>query len=115
MHEFSIAAEIIDIVERSVGKGVPVRSVGLVLGALSGVNAESLTFCFTELAGARGMGRAELIVDARPARVRCRGCAREYETEAFETGCPGCGTAAVDILSGYECDINAITYEDENA
>lgn len=115
MHEFSIATEIIAAVERSVGAGKRVQSVGLVLGALSGVNADSLTFCFTELAESRGMGRTELVVDPRPARVRCRVCGREYETGDFMSGCPGCGVAAVDIVSGYECEVNAITYEEPDA
>jgi len=115
MHEFSIATEIIAAVERTVGTGARVQSVGLVLGTLSGVNADSLTFCFTELAEQRGMGRAELVVDARAPRVRCRECAREYETDDLMAGCPACGVAAVDIISGYECDIDTITYEEPDA
>jgi hydrogenase nickel incorporation protein HypA/HybF len=115
MHEFSIATEIIAAVERTVGAGTRVQSVGLVLGALSGVNADSLTFCFTELAESRGMGRTELVIDARPARVRCRECGREYETGDFTVGCPGCGAAAVEIISGHECDIDTITYEEADA
>jgi len=115
MHEFSIATEIIGVVERSVGAGKHVRSVGLVLGRLSGVNPDSLTFCFTELAESHGMGRAELLIDPRAPRVRCRECGREYETDDFLAGCPGCGVAAVDIVSGYECEVNAITYEEPDA
>jgi hydrogenase nickel incorporation protein HypA/HybF len=115
MHEFSIATEIIAAVERAVGAGARVQSVGLVLGRLSGVNAESLTFCFTELAESHGMGRAELVIDARPTRVRCRECGCEYETDEFETGCPACGAGAVEIISGYECDIDTITYEEADA
>ena len=115
MHEFSIATEIIAAVERAVGVGARVQSVGLVLGKLSGVNADSLTFCFTELAEAHGMGRTELVIDPRPPRVRCRECGREYETDDFMAGCPDCGVAAVEFISGYECDINAITYEEPDA
>ncbi len=115
MHEFSIATEIIAAVERTVGAGARVQSVGLILGSLSGVNADSLTFCFTELAESCGMGRTELVIDARPARVRCRECGCDYETGDFMAGCPGCGVAAVEIVSGYECDIDTITYEEPEA
>ena len=63
----------------------------------------------------RGMGRTELVIDARPTRVRCRECGCEYETDDFAAGCPCCGVSAVEIISGYECDIDTITYEEADA
>jgi hydrogenase nickel incorporation protein HypA/HybF len=112
MHEFSIAKEILDVVEQTIGPRKPVRSVQLILGALSGVSADALRFCFTELAEQAEFGRPDLVIAESLAQVRCRDCGRLYQTADFTEGCPGCGSFNRDILSGYECTVDTITIEE---
>jgi len=112
MHELGIASKILDIVEHAVGVTPRVKSVQLILGTLAGVSAESLEFCFTELAQQRGLGRPELVITNLPSRVRCRNCALEYETEDFTLPCSQCNSLDKQILSGFECNVDSVTVEE---
>lgn len=112
MHELGIASEILDIVEQAVGVTPRVQSVRLLLGVLSGVSAESLEFCFTELAQQRGFGRPKLDITRLPSRVSCRNCAHEYETEDFTLPCGHCNSLEKQILSGFECNVDSVTLEE---
>ncbi len=113
MHELSVAADILDVVEQSIEPGQRVVSVQLVLGALSGVAAESLQFCFTELAESSGLGRPELIVREVPAEVQCRDCGVPHTATDFTVGCPQCGSLNREILSGFECVVETLTVQEE--
>lgn len=113
MHEFSIAEEILSVVERTLGGPKPVQSVQLTVGTLSNISAEALQFCFTEIAEQSGFGRPELKIVATPAQVRCRDCGRTEETQDFTEGCPGCNSFSREILSGYECVVDSITFEEK--
>lgn len=112
MHEFSIAEEIVDVVGRTLGGPKPVQSVQLTLGTLSNINAEALQFCFTEVAEQSGFGRPELKIITLPAQVRCRDCGLTGEAVDFTSGCSGCRSFNRDILSGYECVVDSITFEE---
>jgi hydrogenase nickel insertion protein HypA len=113
MHELSIASDILDVVERTIGGRKPLQSVRLVLGSLSGVSADSLQFCFTELAEQEGFGRPELEIAAMPAGVRCRDCGDEHTANDLAKGCPVCQSLNREILSGYECMVDTVTFEEE--
>ena len=54
-----------------------VLAVGVKIGELSGVESESLRFCF----------------DALVQDNRCRQCAQEFAVEEYRTECPQCGSA----------------------
>jgi len=113
MHEFSIAAEILDVVEQSMTPEQRVLSVHLLLGTLSGISAESLQFCFTELAEGAGLGRPELVISEVPAQVTCRECATPHAATDFTIGCPQCGSLNRDILSGFECVVDTLTLQED--
>lgn len=112
MHELALACDVLDAAERAMGPGKRLLRVDLALGPLSGVSAEALTFCFSELAEQRGLGRAELVLCARPARIRCRACGHSYETDDFMKGCPRCDSLSREILSGFECELESVTFEE---
>jgi hydrogenase nickel incorporation protein HypA/HybF len=113
MHELSIAADILDVVEQNVGPERHVLSVRLLLGALSGISAESLQFCFTELAEGAGLGRPELVISEVPAQVKCRVCDMPHPATDFTIGCPNCGSLDREILSGYECVVETLTLQED--
>ena len=113
MHELSIAEAILNVVERTMESRKPIQSVQLTLGVLSGISADALRFCFTELAEQTGFGRPELVIAELLARVRCRDCGLEHQTADFTEGCPGCGSFKREILSGYECTVDTVTLEED--
>ncbi|MBN1256140.1 MAG: hydrogenase maturation nickel metallochaperone HypA [Planctomycetes bacterium] len=113
MHEFSIASDMLKIVEDQLGGKQALISATVTIGPLSGVNPESLRFCFTELAEMEGFGRPELAVNEVPARIQCRACGQEYETRDLFELCPRCGELDRIILSGEEFTLDKVEIEEE--
>lgn len=113
MHEASIALDILEVVRKSAEGRGPVVSVKLVLGALSGVCADSLLFCFTELAEQQGLGRPALEIHEQPVAFRCGDCGHDYAVQSLEEMCPACGSVNRRITAGYECLVESILVETE--
>lgn len=112
MHEFSIASGILDTVEETIGTGKRLLRVKLTLGPLSGISADSLEFCFTEIARIRGQGTPVLEIVRPRVQVVCSQCALSYEVDRVENGCPGCGSLSRHITGGFECEIESVTFEE---
>jgi len=113
LHELSIAEDMIRVIEKALGCRRELCTVTLILGPLSGVSAESLRFCFSEIAASRGFGSPELVVKKTMARVYCRNCKSEYEAEDFFDGCPSCGSFEREIRSGRECMVESVEIEED--
>jgi hydrogenase nickel incorporation protein HypA/HybF len=114
LHEFSIAEDMIRLIERTLGSRKDLLTVTLTVGPLSGISPESLRFCFSEIAGQRGFGSPELLVNITLAAIRCRSCGLEYETSDFQVGCPSCSSVEMDILSGRECTLESVEIEEDD-
>jgi hydrogenase nickel incorporation protein HypA/HybF len=108
MHELSVAENILDVIEGVLGGRRPLGSATLTVGPLSGVSADALRFCFSQLAKARGFGDPDLVISETEASVRCRRCANEYETDALFCACPSCGELDKEILGGRELRIDSV-------
>ena len=108
MHELSLAESVAEIIEREVGAGKALASVTLTVGPLAGVCAESLRFCFEDVAREHEFGTPELVINATPVRLHCRGCGREYAVEHVAEPCPHCGGLARKVLSGYEFTLDCV-------
>lgn len=69
MHEMSIASSVLDAVRVEGLKydGAHVSKVGLRIGEWSGVDTESLRFCFEVLVMGTGLAPLALEIDFRPA------------------------------------------------
>lgn len=106
MHEFSIAENIVDVVGKAVGSRKRLLSVSVTLGPLSGISAEALRFCFTEVAKQKGFGSPELIVNEIAAKLHCCDCGLDYESMDFFEGCPGCRSLNRRVISGHEFTVD---------
>lgn len=113
MHEFSVADSMLDVIEDALGSPRPVTQVHLTLGTLSGICAEALEFCFTEIARQRGFGAPELDIEQIPATVSCEDCGLQYQSAEFYEGCPECASLRRRILSGYECNVDWVNVEED--
>ncbi len=114
MHEVSIAESILDSVQEAVGPGKRLLRVNLVLGVFSGVCADSLEFCFAEIARGRGLGNPVLEIATVPMKARCTPCGAQYALLKPEHACPDCGAMQRDIEGGFECHVESATFEDED-
>ena len=108
MHEWAIAEDILNTAEEALGGRKDLLSVKLTLGPLSGICADSLRFCFTEIAGQKGFGSPELLITELPARIRCRNCGLEYDAQDLYQLCPRCESLDREVLSGAQCILESL-------
>lgn len=106
MHELSIAQSIVEIVADHVPlpqRGM-VRSVRVRVGAMSGVVADSLEFCFAAITAESELAAARIDIDEVPFLLRCEPCGREYTSASGSPLCPVCGLPGR-VLSGTELQV----------
>ncbi|MFO7950104.1 MAG: hydrogenase maturation nickel metallochaperone HypA [Candidatus Fermentibacteraceae bacterium] len=111
MHELSLSQAIIDRIGQSLEEGDTVMEIGMTVGRLSCVNPASLEFCLDALMEEAGMGSPKIVIDRTPARLRCRECGSEFETDDMYTPCPGCGAMAREVLSGRDLVVDYVRVE----
>lgn len=105
MHEMSIAASMLEAVEaESARHQAHVRAVGVKIGELAGVDAESLRFCFETMVRDTELAPLSLEIEAIPWRNRCRRCARDFPVLDYRTACPHCGSTETDLAGGRELE-----------
>ncbi|EIE97797.1 hydrogenase maturation nickel metallochaperone HypA/HybF [Saccharomonospora glauca] len=106
MHELSIAQSVVDAVVEHTG-GARVLSVRLEIGALSGVEADAMRFCFDAVTRGTPVEGAELVVETVPGLGRCTLCGTDVPLSSFLDTCP-CGSVDVDVRSGQQLRIRDV-------
>ena len=87
---------------RGIGK---LKAIGLRVGALAGVLADSLEFCFGAVTKDTDLDGCSLVVEHLPVLAKCTDCRHTFEVERFFFACPGCGSREVEVTQGYELEI----------
>lgn len=107
MHELGIAQGILDIVTRYVpeGRASTVRTVRVRVGAMAGVVADSLEFCFSAIVRDSAFPEARLEIEPVPTRGNCAACGSSFEIPGAFFLCPACGGGDVRLVSGRELDV----------
>jgi len=107
LHELGIAQSIVEIAEKNANQqgARKVLEVTVEVGALSGVMAESLEFCFEACCSDTLLEGCALKIEPVPARARCRECHQEYNIINYFDSCPACNSPVSDMLSGEELRI----------
>ena len=113
MHEMGIAQSVIDMATREAGlkKARAVLRVSLAIGELSGVDTESLTFCFECLKKDTLLSGAVLEIAYKRRRQRCVSCTREFEVLNHDLGCPQCHSQDTQFLGGDELELSQLELE----
>jgi len=106
MHELAIIESVVETVTQRL-PGARVTLVRLEIGALSGVVADSVRFCFDLVTEGTGLEGASLEITEPPASCRCRGCGAEFAPDGPFLLCP-CGSADVAVLSGQDLRIVSV-------
>lgn len=88
-----------------------VLRVHVAVGALSGVDPESLDFAFPLAAEGTVAEGAELDIEFVPARMVCRTCAHEWEPEFPVPLCEACESIDVDCPRGRELMVKSVELE----
>jgi hydrogenase nickel incorporation protein HypA/HybF len=106
MHELAITESIVAAVTEKM-PDVPVRRVQVLVGRLSGVVPEALSFCFELATEGTTLQGAELEIVSSAGRGRCRECTAEFDTDELIVACP-CGSVNVEVLGGRELLIREV-------
>jgi hydrogenase nickel incorporation protein HypA/HybF len=113
MHEMSIAASMLEAVHaESARHNAHVLAVGVKIGELSGVESESLRFCFDALVQDTDLAPLSLQIEHLPWRHRCRQCARDFAVQEYRTECPQCGSADTEMAGGQELEFAYMEVEE---
>lgn len=117
MHELSIAHSLVETVEQALiaQPDVQVTAVNLQLGVLSGVEADSLLFCFDIATADTRLAGAKLIIETVAARAYCAACDRDVSPVAPHWyRCPECGGACGKLSAGRNLQIESVEVLDPN-
>jgi hydrogenase nickel incorporation protein HypA/HybF len=106
VHELAIAEGVVDTVTERLA-GAKVTCVHLEIGALSGVVADSIRFCFDLATEGTGLAGARLEITEPPTQCRCRACGADFQPDSPIVICP-CGSPDVAVLSGEQLKIVSV-------
>ena len=110
MHELGITRNIVAIVSDA-AQGRKVRRVTLEVGALSGVMADAIAFCFDVVAAGTVLEGAALEIREVEGRGRCRSCGVEFVTTTLYQPC-GCGSRQIERIAGEELKVKTMELEE---
>lgn len=111
MHEMSITQGIIDICERHAG-GRRVTALEVEIGALSGVVADAIEFCFEACSRGTLLEGARLTIIPVPGQGRCQDCGQDTPLTSIYGVCARCGGYRVTITAGEEMRVREVEVED---
>ncbi len=113
MHEMSIATSVLDAAQKEAERrpGSKLLKVGLRIGEWSGVDPDSLTFCFEALV--TGWDNPPVLeIEFRPRQNRCPGCGTVFALKDYQTDCPRCGGSTTEPVSGDELELAYVELEE---
>jgi hydrogenase nickel incorporation protein HypA/HybF len=113
MHEFSLASEVISIVQREVEKrNAPViDEITIEVGSLSGVEADAFESALKLLTEGSVLEHAVLNILRINGRGVCKSCSLEFEMTKRMESCPHCHAFPSEINGGNEFRIVSMTIE----
>jgi hydrogenase nickel incorporation protein HypA/HybF len=106
VHELAITESVVEAVTGRL-PDTKITCVHLEIGALSGVVADSVRFCFDLVTEGTNLQGARLEITERSGRCQCRICGIEFEADGQFALCP-CGSVEVAIIAGQELQIRSV-------
>ena len=113
MHELSIASNLIDIVSDAIeGQDVSrVTSLRIVIGEMSNVVPDCLSFAFEVVSKGTVAEDARLDFERKPLIARCQDCGKEFPVQGYLFLCPECQSQRIEVISGKEFFLESIECE----
>ncbi len=104
MHELSVAIGIVNIAEKETQKANKknVELIELEIGALSGVELDSLEYVWNVAVKGKGLEKDKKKIDYIEGKAKCLECETIFEVEKVYDNCPKCKSYFKDILKGKE-------------
>lgn len=111
MHEYSIAAEIVEAAIEKAGTR-RIRKIQLHVGELSGIFDESLKLYLDIIFTEKNFEAVEIVIEPVSAVFLCS-CGKEYSGGKLFDPCPVCGGFNRKITAGQNCTIESIEVDNE--
>jgi len=114
MHELGLTEQILEIALRHGEEhdAERITDLYLVIGELSSVMDESVSFYWDMIAKDTLCEGAELHFERIPAELQCRACDRRFRLDRGElSACPDCDSSQVKVLQGKEFQLQSINIE----
>ena len=113
MHEMGIATSVLDAAQREAERhpGSKVMKVGVRVGEWSGVDPDSLRFCFEALVVGCD-STPTLDIEFRPRQNRCPSCGNVFALKEYLNDCPNCGAVTTEPVSGDELELAYVELEE---
>jgi hydrogenase nickel incorporation protein HypA/HybF len=113
MHEMALTQGLIELIESEGRKRgfSRVRVVTLEVGALGGVDADAMRFCFDAVARGAIVEGARLDIRVVPGEGWCVDCAETVEMYERFGACPRCGRHHVHVAAGDEMLLKELEVE----
>lgn len=113
MHEMAIAQGILDIVLKTAAENSAKKVTGikLLVGQMTQIVPESLTFGFEALSMGSIAEGANLEITIVPLVGQCNSCQQQFAVEKYCFLCPHCNSASVVVVSGRELAVDYLEVE----
>lgn len=113
MHELSLVASVIEVLEEKAREhgAARVTRVVLKIGAMSGAVPDLLESAFETFKKATIAETARLEIVVVPVKLRCPECGGETVREDTDFSCAGCGSRRVEIVEGRDLVVETIELE----
>ncbi|MCF6352067.1 MAG: hydrogenase maturation nickel metallochaperone HypA [Cyclobacteriaceae bacterium] len=110
MHELSIALGIVKIAEneRQKANAQKIDRIELEIGALSGVELESLDFVWSMAVKDTALERAIYEVEYIKGKAECLECGQAYSIKNLFDNCPTCKGYFKNVVAGKELRVKAL-------
>jgi len=112
VHELSITRSILEIVNDKAGNGGNVKNIFVLVGELSGIEPDSVSFYFDLMKKDYNLDGAAITFTTVPAAMKCSKCGLEFKYDPLSWECPGCGNTGISIIKGSECLIESIEVDE---
>jgi hydrogenase nickel incorporation protein HypA/HybF len=114
MHEMGIANSILEAVAEEVRRypGSRASKVGVRIGELTAIDAESLRFCFDALSQDTDLEGLQLQIELCSRRHSCDECGEIFTVVDYEFACPKCDCAHTRFISGDELELAYLEVEE---
>jgi hydrogenase nickel incorporation protein HypA/HybF len=115
MHEMGIANSILDAVrtESSRYPGARPVKVGVRIGEMAAIDADSLRFCFEAMVRDSDLDGLELEVELCARQHICRQCSRQFPVKDYEFECPACGAFCPECVAGDELELAYVEVDED--
>ena len=117
MHEMGIANSILEAVATEVRRhpGSRASKVGVRIGELAAIDADSLNFCFDALSRDTDLEGLQLQIEICPRRHNCDQCSKTFDVHDYEYTCPKCGNTPTKFISGDELELAYLEVEENES